>query len=285
MRDFETSLFPPFVLFTTCLSSTLASRRSSLDLFWHFYQEGSGLEKKKNKERLPVDDSRPDHGLVCDFRVVRPIIESNIFSAVDSTNLRNKVPQDVSSFQIRGLCKREDDDQIEVTFFKLPPALKEVLSTLGRVQESLTFKALWKKYGNKAQRAREKDDTRKRQLSICDVVENVWKPAITNWTQNVASVKDGTISLGDVDRLFDSYKNREKELEGELFCMFKVNAGQTVSNARELKKTVEERLAQIQRYQHLHQYSSAADTVWEFKEAMGFTGDFKVIEDLRNQVS
>ena len=232
-----------------------------------------------------MNGSRPDRGLVCDFRVVRPIIESNIFSAVDSTNLRNKVPQDVSSFQIRGLCKREDDNQIEVTFFKLPPALKEVLSTLGRVQESLTFQTLWKKYGNKAQRARENDDTRKRQLSICDVVENVWKPAITSWTQNVASVKDGTISLGNVDRLFDSYKNREKELEGELFCMFKVNAGQTVSNPRELKKTVEERLAQIQRYQHLHQYSSAADTVWEFKEAMGFTGDFKVIEDLRNQVS
>ena len=67
--------------------------------------------------------------------------------------------------------------------------------------------------------------------------------------------------------------------------MFEVNAGQTVSNAGELKKTFGERLAQIESYQHLHQYSSAADTVWVFKEAMGFTGEFKVIEDLRNQVS
>ena len=67
--------------------------------------------------------------------------------------------------------------------------------------------------------------------------------------------------------------------------MFEVNTGQTVCNAGELKKTFRERLAQIESYQHLHQYSSAADTVWEFKEAMGFTGDFKVIEDLRNQVS
>ena len=232
-----------------------------------------------------MDDSHPDRGLVCDFKFVRLIIESNLFFAVDSTNLKNKVLQDVSSFQIRGLCKREADNQVEVTFFILPPALKEVLSTLGRVQESLTFQALWKKYGNKAQRARENDDTRKRQLSSCDVVENVWKPAFTSWTQIVASVKDGTISLGDVDQLFDSCRNRKKELEGELSCMFEVNAGQTVSNAGELKKTFGERLAQIESYQHLHQYSSAADTVWVFKEAMGFTGEFKVIEDLRNQVS
>ncbi|RMX46188.1 hypothetical protein pdam_00007847 [Pocillopora damicornis] len=209
----------------------------------------------------------------------------DVIQPVDSTNLKIKVLQDVSSFQIRGLCKRETDNQVEVTFFILPLALKEVLSTLGRVQKSLTFQALWKKYGNKAQRARENDDTRKRQLSVCGVVENVWKPAFTSWTQIGASVKDGTISLGDVDKLFDSYKNRKTELDGELSCMFEVNTGQTVSNAGELKKTFRERLAQIESYQHLHQYSSAADTVWEFKEAMGFTGDFKVIEDLRNQLS
>ncbi|XP_022800357.1 E3 ubiquitin-protein ligase rnf213-alpha-like [Stylophora pistillata] len=203
---------------------------------------------------------------------------------VDLTNLKNKVPQDVSHFQIQALCKRKDDNQIEVTFFKLPPALKEVLSTLERVQESLTFQALWKKCGNKAQTTRKNDDTRKPQLRISDVVESVWKPAFTSWTQNVASVKDGTISLGDVDKIFDGYRNRKKELEGELSCMFNVNTSETV-NARELKKIVGERLAQIHRYQQLDQYSSAADTIWEFKEAMGFTGDFKVVEDLRNQLS
>ena len=93
------------------------------------------------------------------------------------------------------------------------------------------------------------------------------------------------ISLGDVDKLFDGYRNRKSELEGELSCMFKVNTGQTITNPRELNKTVRERVAQIKRYQQLHQYSNAADTIWEFKEAMGFTGNFKVVEDLRNQVS
>ena len=208
-----------------------------------------------------------------------------IFSTVDLGNLRSRAQLDVTLYQIRDLCKRLDDNKIEITLFQLTSAAKEVLPILGRVRESLTFQALWTKYETKAQTVRKNDEAKKRQLSLSDVVENVWKPAFESWTKNVASVKDGTISLGDVDQLFDGYRNRKSELEGELSCMFKVNTGQTITNPKELNKTVRERVAQIQRYQQLHQYSNAADTIWEFKEAMGFTGNFKVVEDLRNQVS
>ena len=208
-----------------------------------------------------------------------------IFSTVDLGNLRSRAQLDVTSYQIRDLWKRSDDNKIEITLFKLTPAAEEVLPILGKVQESLTFQDLWKKYGLKAQTVRKNDEGQKRHLSLSEVVENVWKPAFKCWTKRVASVKDGTISLGDVDKLFDGYKNREKELEVELSYMFEVNTGQTTKKAKELKKTVRERVAQIQRYHQLHQYSSSADTIWKFKEAMGFTGNFKVVEELRNQVS
>ena len=194
------------------------------------------------------------------------------------------MPQDVSSLQIRYLCERKDNNQIEIKFFQLPLAVKEILSTIGKVQDSLNFQDLWTKYGKKAQTTRT-NETQKRHLSISDVVENVWKPTIKGWNQHVASVKDGTISLGDVDKLFDGYRNRKKELERELSCMFKVSTGQTFNSVIELQTTVGERVTQIQRYQQLHQYADAADTIWEFKEAMGFTGDFQIVEDLRNQVS
>ena len=219
------------------------------------------------------------------MRTHRRTDEVIIFSTVDLGNLRSRAQLDVTSYQIRYLCKRLDDNKIEITLFQLTSAAKEVLPIIGRVQESLTFQALWTKCGLKAQKLRKNDEAQKRHLSLSDVVENVWKPAFKSWTKNVAGVKDGTISLGDVDKLFDSYRNRKRELEGELFCMFEVNTGQTTTNAKELKKTVRERVAQIQCYQQLYQYSNAADTIWEFKEAMGFTGNFKVVEDLRDQVS
>ena len=208
-----------------------------------------------------------------------------IFSTVDLGNLKSKAQLDVTSHQIRDLCKRLDDNKIEITLFQLTPAAKEVLPLLGRVRESLTFQALWRKYERKAQTVRKNDDAQKPHLSLSDVIENVWKPAFESWNKTVAGVKDGTISLGDVDKLFDDYRNRKRELEGELSHMFEVNTGQTITNTKELNKIVRERVAQIQRYQQLYQYSNAADTIWEFKEAMGFTGNFKVVEDLRNQVS
>ena len=220
-----------------------------------------------------------------EMRTNRRTDEVIIFSTVDLGNLRSIAQQDVTSYQIRDLCKRLDDNKIEITLFQLTPAAKEVLPILGRVQESSTFQALWTKCGLKAQTLRKNDEAQKRHLSLSDVVENVWKPAFKSWTKYVASVKDGTISLEDVDKLFDRYRNYKRELEGELSFMFEVTIDQTNTNAKELKKTVSERVAQIQRYQQLYQYSNAADTIWKFKEAMGFTGNFKVVEDLRGQVS
>ena len=205
-------------------------------------------------------------------------------STVNIASIKDKSLQDVSFYQIRDLCERKGEKQIEVTFFELPSVAKEVISPLHRVQKSLTFQELWTQYGNKAQAARKNDEARKQYLSISEVVENIWKPAFQDWNQHAASTMDGTISLGNVDKLFGSYKNRKKELERELLCLFELSQTQPASRAKMLQTTVSERVIQIQRYQQLDQYASAADTIWEFKEAMGFTGDFKVIEDLRNQV-
>ena len=162
---------------------------------------------------------------------------------------------------------------------------KEVFSPLHSVQESLTFQDLWAQYGKKAQTARKNDEARKPYLTIAEVVENVWKPAFEDWNQHTASTMDGTITLGNVDKLFDSYKDQKQELKRELLRMFTLRQSQTVTSSEKLPAIAAERVGQIQRYQQLHHYASAADTIWEFKEEMGFTGDFKVIEDLRNQVS
>lgn len=162
---------------------------------------------------------------------------------------------------------------------------KEVISALYHVQKSSTFQELWIQCGKKAQSARKNDEAIKPYLSISEVVENVWKPAFHDWHRYANSVMDGTISLGNVDKLFGTYNNQKNDLERELLWMFQLVQSHPSSGVTRLQTIAMERVAQIQRYQQLGQYASAADTIWEFKKAMGFTGDFKVIEDLRNQVS
>ena len=86
-----------------------------------------------------------------------------------------------------------------------------------------------------------------------------------------------------VDKFFEGYKNRREELVKELRRIFVL--GQDSGDTSQLKKIAEKRVTQIHQYQQLDQYFTAAETIWDFKELMGFTGDFKVIEDVRNQVS
>ena len=94
---------------------------------------------------------------------------------------------------------------------------------------------------------------------------------------------DGSLTLGEVDKFFGGYKNQREDLVRELLCIINLGHNQPVSHGK-LKEIACKRAAQIQQYQQLHHYANAADTIWEFKDAMGFSGDFTVVEDLRNQV-
>ena len=212
------------------------------------------------------------------------LLKSSSLFTVNIDNIKKKAAQDVSLTYVCELCQRKENNQIEVKFFQLPLVIKDVLGPLHKVQESLTFQELWIKYGNKAQTARKNDEAQKRDLSISDVVESVWKPAYKEWSRLVADVKDGTLTLASVDKFFECYKQQKEDLMQEVIRIFNLGESQTPSNTSELKATAEKRVSQIQQYQELHQYASAAATIWEFKEAMEFSGDFSVIEDLRNQV-
>ena len=182
------------------------------------------------------------------------------------------------------MCERNDAKQIIVKFFELPQLVKDILLPLHQVEKSSTFQELWKQHGKKAQTARTNDEVQKRDLSISNVVESVWKPAYETFSQLVVSAMDGSLPLGSVDKFFEGYKSRKEDLVQELVCIFNLTGNETFIDEKELMATVEERTTEIEQYQQLTQYASAADTIWKLKEAMGFSGDFKVIEDLRNQV-
>ena len=203
---------------------------------------------------------------------------------VNIKDIKSKASKvDVSSVKICDLCERNGENQIEVKLFQLPQRVRDILSPLDKVHESSTFQQLWEQYGKKAQRARQNDESQKRDLSVLNVVDNVWKPAYEGWNQLVTNVLDGSLTLTDVDKFFKDYKDRRKDLEKELRRIFIL--GRDSSDATQVKELAERRVAEIYRYQQLDQYAIAAETVWDFKESMGFTGDFKVIEDVRNQVS
>ena len=206
-----------------------------------------------------------------------------VFSAVNATAIKKKVARDVSFLEIRILCQRNDDNSVEINFFELPPGISEVLYSLYEAQQSITFQKLWTQYGKRAQRARANDEAQPRDLSILKVLESVWKPAYEAWKEIAVSTLDGSMYLGDVDKFFSGYNDKEKDLERELLCILNFDRFHSISHTR-LKEIAKERAEQMQLYQQIYKYAGAADTIWKFKQAMGFSGDFKIVEDLRNQV-
>ena len=206
-----------------------------------------------------------------------------VFSAVNATAIKKKVAMDVSFLEIRTLCQRNDDNSVEIKFFELPPGISEVLYSLYEVQQSITFQMLWTQYGKRAQTARTNDEAPPKDLSILKVLESVWKPAYKAWKEIAVSTLDGSMYLGDVDKFFSDYNDKEKDLERELFFILNFDRSHSITHAK-CKEIAKERAEQMQLYQQIHQYAGAAETIWEFKQAMGFSGDFKIVEDLQNQV-
>ena len=127
------------------------------------------------------------------------------------------------------------------------------------------------------------DEAPQKDLSIFKVLESVWKPAFEAWKQIALSTLDGSINLGDVDKFFGGYQDRKQDLERELCCILNLDRSDSITS-EQLMTIAKKRAEQMLLYQQIHHYTNAAETIWEFKQAMGFSGDFTIVEDLRNQV-
>ena len=127
------------------------------------------------------------------------------------------------------------------------------------------------------------DEAQPKDLSILKLLKSVWKPAYKAWKEISVSTLDGSLSLGEVDKFFSAYKDKQKDLEGEIFCILNLYNSHSVTSDQ-LQAIARKRAEQMQLYQQIHQLANAAETIWELKQAMGFSGGFKIVKELRNQV-
>ena len=165
-------------------------------------------------------------------------------------------------------------------FFGLSPNSKTMISDIDKVHSSMFFLKFWEEHGNKALGAVAAKQPPQTQLTIEDVEKLVWRPASDDLASLCKSCLDGSIFLRDVDTHFDCFKLKSDydNLEKEIVQMI------PNTNKREFDAKIRERITQIEQYHHLSQCITAANAVLDFRAAMGLEGDFKIVEDLKNQV-
>ena len=205
---------------------------------------------------------------------------------MDLVDLSQKATLDASRRLINELAQSEINGGKcvpRVTFFGLTQTQKEMIYTLDRIRDSVLLRRLWEKSGAKALSAIANFQPPQESLSIEDVEELVWKPSITNLRTLEDQFVAGSISFKDVDRHFNIFtgKKRYDDLAREM----KVITSKNASRHKCLEPTIENRIAQVQQYHMLQHCIDTAGVIWNFKTALQLEGDFRLVDDLRNQVS
>ncbi|CAH1273731.1 RNF213 [Branchiostoma lanceolatum] len=197
---------------------------------------------------------------------------------VASEDLEQKVRSDTLTMSLNKLCQPVAGTDIakvsfdlnqppNVTYFGITPEFREMLSLLENLSKSTVFNKIWEKM---RQTEPGEEEEAIPALSINDVLIQVWKPAYQKWLELRQNLKDGNITLDEVDETFGQFKNEYRKLENELKMLAR--------NPRE--GWMKDRVLQIQQYHKLNEHLDAADVVKDVKEKYNLKGDFKGVEVL-----
>lgn len=136
----------------------------------------------------------------------------------------------------------------------------------------------WRDEGKKALKNLTEQDPSQTHLTLESVRRFVWNSAYTS----MASLRDrfmsGQITLKETDRYFKTFQGRYDELSKELERMLQAL---TTGN---FKKSLKQRVEQLEQYHKLHRFIDAARTILKFRDFIGLKGDFRDVEDMNNQV-
>jgi hypothetical protein len=148
-----------------------------------------------------------------------------------------------------------------------------------RRYENDLFHRVWNDATRKASR-------RKDELTIHDIVDEIWRPAFKECEETILEgLRDESIDLQVVDSYFKCYNNIEtiKSHLHRLFC------GVELCHGRNPPQTcppwISAAVHRVHDYWTLSDYAAAAETILDLKDKLKLTGDFHVITTIAKKVS
>lgn len=162
----------------------------------------------------------------------------------------------------------------EVTYFHLDEEIRYMSEVLCTFKDSYIFTLCWD--GQARFVAERYDDS----LSATPefIHDEIFEPCFARYKDVYRCLKDGSIRLREVDRLFKGFKEKYKELVQDLEIMCKVEDSTD-------KGWIHGRVQQIKQYHELHLAVASAEVIKKVKETLCLQGDFKVLETVTAVVS
>ena len=193
--------------------------------------------------------------------------------------LSDRLKEDVSSKELKGLCHIDSEKAAEETYFSVPPSCRQYLQPIANAIDSNIFKTIW---GEKArevgQQRRSEQPPNTNPLVLSEIVELICAPVISQWQRLCREVQDGSISLERVSGLFGCLTNNPRALSEELNCI------NVCSPRRGNNSWKRQRQEQIEQYSRLRDKIQAAHTLKDVLSVLEFSHSFKEIDIICHQV-
>lgn len=162
-----------------------------------------------------------------------------------------------------------------VTYFMLDQDIRKMAEVLYTFQDSRLFNACWEK---EAQLVADEMGEEHIMATPEMIHEDIFTPAYEKYKKIYTYLKDGHITLAQIDDLFGDYKGKYEELAQQLDIMCRVEKGSDTN-------WIHQRVQQIEQYHELHLAAASAKIIMTVKETLGLQGDFNALETLMEAVS
>lgn len=162
-----------------------------------------------------------------------------------------------------------------VTYFELDQDIRKMAEVLHTFQDSRLFNACWEK---EAKLVAEEMDEEPIIATPEMIHKDIFLPAYEEYKEIYTYLKDGHITLAQIDELFADYKGKYEELAQQLDIMCRVEIGSDTN-------WIHQRVQQIEQYHELHLAAASAKIIMTVKETLCLQGDFRALETLREAVS
>ncbi|KAM9843458.1 E3 ubiquitin-protein ligase rnf213-alpha-like [Aulostomus maculatus] len=165
-----------------------------------------------------------------------------------------------------------------VTYFSLDEKMKDMSEELYTFKDSYIFKMCWERQA-RLLTTREMDganpiEGKVDMIAIPETIyDDIFEPCFKYYKGIYRCLKNGSIKLEKVNRLFRDFKGKYKDLVQELEIMCRIDKSTG-------KPWIHSRVQQIEQYHGLHLAVAAAEIIMMVKETLCLQGDFRALETL-----
>lgn len=170
-----------------------------------------------------------------------------------------------------------------VTYFDLSDNTRQMASELHAITESLIFKMCWAHQVEEL--SRDLPDTEDTELdgneeiyTLDLIYSKIFQSCYNRYIGIYDGLKNGSLSLEEVDSIFEGYQGNYKDMEKDLEIMCRINSSDN-------RKWIRGKIRQIEQYHGLHLAVESSRVIMAIKETICPDGDFNVLNKLLKMVS